>query len=194
ARASVARSSTTRCSHGRCGLLAPAGLEPGSGWSTTTPPGLPAGIAAAKPPGQWCATHRIPDIDTGSFRPRLSRFSSFCRHTLHIAADCKHPSDTKLKTLGAPRIFGTIASHRLHPGHTFLPITRIRKLIYTKNSEEPTKHELRALQGAVPGTHGYRNQKPDDRVGSEEYRNVQGRHTVVHHAWRLRRNESHVDL
>src|SRR5699024_6321480 len=92
-------------------------------WSTTTPPGLPAGIAAAKPPGQWCATHRIPDIDTGSFRPRLSRFSSFCRHTLHIAADCKQPSDTKLKTLGAPRIFGTIAAHRLHPGHTFLPIT-----------------------------------------------------------------------
>src|SRR5699024_163672 len=141
ARASVARSRPTRCSHGRCGLRAPAGLEPGSGWSTTTPPGLPAGIAAAKPPGQWCATHRIPDIDTGSFRPRLSRFSSFCRHTLHIAADCKHPSDTKLKTLGAPRIFGTIAAHRLHPGHTFLPITRIRKLIYTQNSEEPTKHE-----------------------------------------------------
>src|SRR5699024_2154022 len=117
----LARSSTTRCSHGRCGLLAPAGLEPGSGWSTTTPPGLPAGIAAAKPPGQWCATHRIPDIDTGSFRPRLSRFSSFCRYTLHIAADYKHPSDTKLKTLGAPRILGTIAAHGHYAALTFLP-------------------------------------------------------------------------
>src|SRR5699024_10149760 len=163
ARASVARSSTTRCSHGRCGLLAPAGLEPGSGWSTTTPPGLPAGIAAAKPPGQWCATHRIPDIDTGSFRPRLSRFSSFCRHTLHIAADCKHPSDTKLKTLGAPRIFGTIAAHRLHPGHTFLPLTRIRKLLCTYRPEEPTPQAPGALLGGVTGTRALRGHSSGER-------------------------------
>src|SRR5699024_9606496 len=107
---------------------------------------LPAGIAAAKPSGQWCATHRIPDIDTGSFRPRLSRFSSFCRHTLHIAADCKHPSDTKLKTLGAPRIFGTIAAHRLHPGHTFLPITRFP----TKTAKKAGARNDRPTEGVTP--------------------------------------------
>lgn len=58
----------------------------------------------------------------------LSRFSSFCRHTLHTAADCKHPSDTKLKKLGTPGCFGTIAAYRSHPRHTFLPITQIDKV------------------------------------------------------------------
>src|SRR5699024_12214581 len=65
-----------------------------------------------------------PDTDTGSCRPRLFRSFSFCRHTLHIAVDCKHPADTKLKNLGETLYFGTIALEAQPTGHTFLPITR----------------------------------------------------------------------
>ena len=68
--------------------------------------------------------HRNPDTDTGSCRPRLFRSFSFCRHTLHIAVDCKHPADTKLKNLGETLYFATIALEAQPTGHTFLPITQ----------------------------------------------------------------------
>ncbi|HIY87022.1 MAG TPA: hypothetical protein H9822_11325, partial [Candidatus Yaniella excrementavium] len=45
--------------------------------------------------------------------------------TLHIAVDCKHPADTKLKNLGETLYFGTIALEAQPTGHTFLPITHL---------------------------------------------------------------------
>src|SRR5699024_224714 len=112
-----------RSGPGKFWLIARPVVGPGSGWNITTVRVLPVGSDVGRLVGKWCVMHRNPDTDTGSCRPRLFRSFSFCRHTLHIAVDCKHPADTKLKNLGETLYFGTIAFEAQPTGHTFLPIT-----------------------------------------------------------------------
>src|SRR5699024_257650 len=112
-----------RSGPGKFWLIARPVVGPGSGWNITTVRVLPVGSDVGRLVGKWCVMHRNPDTDTGSCRPRLFRSFSFCRHTLHIAVDCKHPADTKLKNLGETLYFGTIALEAQPTGHTCLPIT-----------------------------------------------------------------------
>src|SRR5699024_2604425 len=46
----------------------------------------------------------------------------YCHHRQNIAADCKHPSDTKPEKLGEPLSCGSIAADQSPARHTFLPI------------------------------------------------------------------------
>src|SRR5699024_12007571 len=112
-----------RSGPGKFWLIARPVVGLGSGWNITTVRVLPVGSDVGRLVGRWCVMHRNLDTDTGSCRPRLFRSSSFCRHTLHIAVDCKHPADTKLKKLSETLYFGTIALDAQPTGHTFLPIT-----------------------------------------------------------------------
>src|SRR5699024_10080053 len=112
-----------RSGPGKFWLIARPVVGLGSGWNITTVRVLPVGSDVGRLVGKWCVMHRNLDTDTGSCRPRLFRSFSFCRHTLHIAVDCKHPADTKLKNLGETLYFGTIALEAQPTGHTFLPIT-----------------------------------------------------------------------
>src|SRR5699024_3110334 len=96
----------------------------GSGSNITRSLRLLTGSDAGRLGGQSCARRHNPDIDTWSFRPRLSHSFSYCHHRQNIAADCKHPSDTKPEKLGEPLSCGSIAADQSPARHTFLPIVR----------------------------------------------------------------------
>src|SRR5699024_3593750 len=121
-RSRVPHSNTTRSAPETFERIAPAGFGLGSGSNTTRPPALRAGSDAGRFGGQLCARRHNPDIDTWSFRPRLSHSFSYCHHRQNIAADCKHPSHTKPEKLGEPLSCGSIAADQSPARHTFLPI------------------------------------------------------------------------